>query len=166
MKEKRWRGVRDFPNYQVSDDGVVRNTKTGRVLAIHPDRYGYPQVILCRDGYKRANRIHRLVAESFVDTNDASLQINHIDGDKTNNRFDNLEWVTASENMRHAYDNGLVHRSSKAGTPCRPVRVVETGRVYSSQSECARKIGVKREGINACLNGRLQTHHGFHYEYA
>ena len=165
MARERWRDVDGYSNYRVSSSGRVKNKRTKKVLKAHSDRYGYPQVVLSEQGSKKTRSIHRLVAKAFVDGDD-SLQVNHIDGNKQNNNVDNLEWVTQSANARHAYEIGLMCRSDKAGTQPKSVKVVETGEVYISESECARALGVKREGINACLNGRQLTHHGYHYEYA
>lgn len=166
MARERWRNVENHPNYRISSEGRVKNKVTGKVLKGKIDTYGYPQVVLCENGVKQPALIHRLVAKAFVDGYDDDLQVNHIDGDKRNNNVENLEWVTRSENVCHAYSHGLMRRSDKAG--CRPksVRVIETGEVFVSESECARVLGVKREGINACLNGRQLSHHGLHYEYA
>lgn len=164
MTNERWYPVENYPNYHVSDEGRVKNHTTGRILKACPDSYGYPQVILSNRGNKKAHLVHRLVAKAFVDGFDDSLQVNHRDGDKTNNHSYNLEWVTPSENLLHAYANGLAYKSERAGTQPVSVRVIETGQIFRSESECAMTLGIKREGINACLNGRLQKYHGFHFE--
>lgn len=165
MARERWRNIEDYPHYRVSSAGRVKNRTTGHVLKPSMDRHGYLQVILCGNGPKRANRIHRLVAKEFVDGYENNLQVNHIDGNKRNNRVENLEWVTPSENTLHAYELGLSRKSPIAGKPKRRVLVVENGDIFESESECARALGVKREGINACLNGRSKTYYGFHYEF-
>lgn len=164
MVAENWRDVDDFPNYLVSDDGRVKNRTTGRVLKACNDTYGYPQVILSNNGHKKSHRVHRLVTKAFLDNYDDSLEVNHRNGVKTDNFVTNLEWATASENMSHAYANGLAHKSPLSGTPPTKIRVVETGAMYDSESECARALGINREGINACVNGRLKSYYDLHFE--
>lgn len=162
--DEKWLAIDRFPNYCVSDTGRIKNRKTNHILKSHNDGHGYPQVILSNNGYKQSQRVHRLVANAFVDGRDECLEVNHIDGCKENNRACNLEWVTPSENSLHAYTTGLSHRSPLAGTPPSRVRVVESGEMFDSISECARCLGVSREGIVACVNGRSKSYRGLHFE--
>jgi hypothetical protein len=98
-------------NYEISNLGSVRNILTGKLLApnIHPS--GYKLVKITTTTYKERKhyRIHRLVATTFLSMDiDSPLFVNHIDGNKSNNRLDNLEVVTPSENTRHAIYTGLM----------------------------------------------------------
>jgi hypothetical protein len=95
-------------NYSVSAFGIVRNDITGKKLKPSKDRCGYLRVILTISGKKIHYTISRLVAMYFI-PNDLHYrnQVNHIDGDKTNNKVNNLEWVTNRENMIHAVKTGL-----------------------------------------------------------
>ena len=158
------RTITNYDNYCASDDGYIINKKTGRVLKAHPDTYGYMSVRLYKDGKGCTKRVHKLVADAFLKPpSEDAWQVNHINGDKNDNRLSNLEFVSPSENMYHSYNNGLNHWE---GYNERPVRVTETGEVYKSQAECARAIGGSQPNINACLSGRRRSHLGFHYEYA
>lgn len=165
MVRERWRNISDYPLYRISSTGRVKNRVSGRILKPSIDRHGYLQVVLCENGSRHTDRIHRLVAEAFINGYETGLQVNHIDGNKRNNLVDNLEWVTPSENTIHAYAHGLAHKSYLAGKQRKRIRAIETGDVFDSESECARIMGVNREGINACLNGRSRTYYGFHYEF-
>ena len=105
---RKWKAIAEFPGYEVSDHGEVRNTKRGNVLKYRVDKNGYC-VISFKQGKKTLNRtIHRFVASSFVRNPKALPEVNHKDGDKTNNFWKNLEWVTESQNMQHAHDTGLI----------------------------------------------------------
>lgn len=90
-------------DYEITRSGEVINKNTGRVLKGVPNNKGYLRV--CIVGKLRF--IHRLVAEKYVPNPLNKEQVNHIDGNKLNNSADNLEWVTNSENRKHAIDNGL-----------------------------------------------------------
>lgn len=148
----------------MSDEGYIINQRTGKIVHASPDSCGYMTVHLYKDGKWYTKRLHRLVIDTFsTPPNDASWQVNHINGNKRDNRLINLEYVTPSENMYHAYANGLNHW---VGYNERPVRIIETGEVFKSQAECARAIGGSQANINACLSGRRTKHLGYRYEYA
>ena len=157
---ERWSTIENYPNYEVSDLGSVRNKRSGRILKGELVK-GYPRVVLCNKNVCRPMSIHRLVLKTFTDNKRDDLQVNHIDGDKTNNSLDNLEWVTGSENILHAYKTGLKH-------PPRPnpmkIRMVETGEIFNSASECARHIGGSKSHVCECARGERRTHKGYHFE--
>jgi HNH endonuclease len=75
---------------------------------------GYRTVILCHNSTRKTMSLHRIVAETFLDNPGNLPCVNHIDGDKLNNRVDNLEWISHSDNQRHAYDTGLKRRDALA----------------------------------------------------
>lgn len=94
--------------YIINEQAQITNTKTGNVLNGCPDKDGYLRVSLKVLGNKRKTfKIHRLVAKAFIETEDDTLQVNHIDGIKTHNYVSNLEWVTPLENISHAIKTGL-----------------------------------------------------------
>lgn len=120
---EKWKIIDDFPRYAVSNLGNVKtlfwqNNVNGKLyprekrLTPIKRRDGYLKVNLHNDEYKGRGRgcecfIHRLVAETFIDNPKNLPQVNHKDGNKLNNKVDNLEWVTRSENILHAYKLGL-----------------------------------------------------------
>lgn len=164
-KKERWKTIDDRPKYEVSDTGLVRNRKTGKVLS--PDLYknkGYEFVGLCGENDRKMKFVHRLVAEAFIENPYGKEEVNHIDGNKRNNNVDNLEWVTRSENVKHAYATGLKHPSGPH--PIRRIEIVETGEVFDDCHDCARKINGNHWAISACLRGLRHKHLGYHYRYS
>nr|WP_052492228.1 HNH endonuclease signature motif containing protein [Enterococcus gallinarum] len=103
-----WRKVRDYENYEISTHGRVMNTCRNKLLAPNKNTWGYLGVFLYKNGVEKRFQIHRLVAQAFLENPLEKNEVNHIDGDKTNNCITNLEWVTRSENMKHAHQNNLM----------------------------------------------------------
>jgi hypothetical protein len=115
------------------------------------------------NGERLTRTIHRLVAMAFYDGWTPDLEVNHFDTDKANNFVGNLEWLTHAQNQAHASRTGRMRNSGRTKTP---VRIIETGEVYPSLTECARKIGGHSGSIHACLIGRSSHHKGYTFEYA
>jgi hypothetical protein len=99
-----WFPIEIDPDYLVNPLGDVVSRKTGRLVKQHVDADGYLRLNLNQCSY----RAHRLVAMAMVPGRTAARwYVNHIDGDKTYNYYENLEWVTPSENITHALEMGL-----------------------------------------------------------
>lgn len=99
--------VRSLDRYVTRSDGVTQ-FKKGTILSPVVSTDGYLQLKLCKNGLEKGKRIHQLVAEAFVDkpNSDVVLEVNHIDCDRKNNRFDNLEWISHAKNVRYAIRQG------------------------------------------------------------
>jgi len=123
MNSEKWKDIKNYEGYyQVSNKGKVRGVARlingggsqnkrfikEKVLKNHVKQNGYCQVRLTKDGISKDFLVHRLVAISFKGTIEGSPHVNHIDGNKQNNKLDNLEWCNTFENMQHAFDIGLV----------------------------------------------------------
>lgn len=173
--EETYVDVKNHPSYEVSNFGNVRNKLTGRILKPQISNSGYKRVVLYD---KRQSKgfpvsIHRIEAMSFynIDNSD-SLQVNHIDGNKLNNFLPNLEWCTASENMKHAYENGLEKRSEYQTEMLRlacnkrhpPVKCIETGEIFTDYVKAANKLNVHKSSIWHVINGDQKTTGGLHFE--
>ncbi|MBQ6004894.1 MAG: NUMOD4 motif-containing HNH endonuclease [Selenomonadaceae bacterium] len=111
---EEWRNITDDNvnyggKYQVSNFTRIRSLYRGKVRIIKPDiiHTGYLRVTLYKDGKTKSYYVHVLVAKAFIPNPENKPCVNHRDGNKQNNAIDNLEWVTQSENARHAYETGL-----------------------------------------------------------
>lgn len=157
-----WLPVKGYPKYEVSSTGYVKSNITNKILRPGNTGTGYQQVVLCDEDGHHPKYVHDIVADTFYDGDHSGLDVNHIDGDKTNNFIGNLEWCTRSENIVHAFKTGLKKPSGPHKQ--RKVRVIETGEIFDSASECARSINGDRTHVMDCLKGRLNTHRGYHFE--
>lgn len=96
--------IKDFSRYTIDHEGNVKNIKCGNVMSHNLCRVGYHRVHLIDDnGKRKAVSVHRLVASHFVrGRSKTKKEVNHIDGNKSNNHYSNLEWCTRKHNMLHA----------------------------------------------------------------
>ena len=97
--EEVFANIINFSNYQISNLGNVRNISTNKVLKPAPDKDGYLRVGLTKESKQRSFRVHRLVAEVFLENPNGYKQVDHIDRNPANNLFHNLRWVSHSENQ-------------------------------------------------------------------
>lgn len=165
MKEEIWKDIEGFPGYQVSSYGRVRSfwdfhgniTNKYRIMKQELNKDDYYQVtILSNDRKKVHKRIHRLVADAFLGPH-PDLVTNHIDGNKHNNRLENLEWVTAEQNSTIAARSGL-YRTKR-------IKIIETGEIFNSIKSCAEAIRVHPSDISHVLSGAIESIKGLHFEY-
>ena len=93
-----WKLITENTNYEVSNTGKVRRTRTGRILIPGKDKLGYEKVNLSCNGKQKSHRVHRLVAIAFLDNPDNKPNIDHIDHNPSQNHVSNLRWATQQEN--------------------------------------------------------------------
>lgn len=98
-----WKEIEEFPNYQVSKSGEVKNVKTGRILKPATSANGYYIVSLSDKEKRKTALVHRLVATAFIPNPLNGNIVNHLNGNKKDNHVSNLEWADQLENMNHWY---------------------------------------------------------------
>lgn len=165
-----WKKIEGFKNYSVSDAGLVRNDVTGKMLKSFKSSTGYSITHLYKDKKMYTIKTHRLVAQAFIPNHRNERCVNHINGNKQDNRVGNLEWCSHSWNNIHSYRR-LGRSSSNAITAMaaanlKPVVCVESGIVYRSLKEAANGTGTLRGNISLCLAGKRPTAGGYHWRYA
>lgn len=169
-----WRDIAGYDGfYQVSNFGRVKSFwhKTLRITKGTVDIRGYLRVGLYRNGKSKYAYVHRLVALAFIDNPENKPQVNHINGDKSDNRVENLEWCTPSENHYHAVAWGLRksgENNSRAKLTNEQARYVRDNPDGLTQWELADKFGVSKAAISqiergityADAGGKIRTEDG------
>lgn len=172
-----WKPVVGYEGlYEVSNLGRVKSlprkgTKGGVLTPSYSNSKHYAHIPLTKNGKLRTTSLHRVVALAFIPNPENKPQVNHINGDKTNNRTDNLEWVTNKENADHARETGL--------WKCRPEEAIEArmagvfqklnGEViamYPSVKYAQYITGVCNQNIFKVCQGKRHTAGGFAWEFA
>ena len=164
--------------YEISSLGRVRNIKTKRILREGKDKGNYSIICLTKNSKHKTYYIHRLVAIAFIDNKKNLKQINHIDGNKSNNNVENLEWITCSDNLKHAYKNGLKKIPEKqkefiANQGKRLRKIVlqydkerNFIKKWDSAREIERCLGINNAAISHCCTGKTKTAGGYIWKYA
>lgn len=162
-----WKDIPGYEGkYQASNLGRIKSlpkrkgkgigyVKDEEILKASVEKYGYARVVLHKDGVKKKYQVHRLVAKTFIPNPEQKGYVNHINCNKADNRVENLEWCTDSENMIHAFKNGLVH------LPTRSVGQYDLQgsliKVFNSMTEAEQETGVLRGNIWMCCVGQRKT---------
>ena len=188
---EKWKPIKGFEGlYEVSNKGRIKSMKRyvpnrsgkmlveEKILSLAHDNKGYYRVSLCREGKQFPKKVHRIVAEAFVDNPNNKPQVNHINGIKDDNRAENLEWVTNAENQIHANRSGL-RRSPKGETHYAygtdhpnnkaVIQYDDEGNFiaeYHSLAEAARSVGASDYScISHCCRGVIQHSFGYRWKY-
>ena len=194
-----WKDIKGYEGlYQVSNLGRVRsldryvkqnhNTKQlkkGKIIQPTKNHKGYLGLKLCKENTSKKVSIHRLVAQTFIPNLENKPQVNHINGIKTDNGVENLEWCTCSENIKHAFDTGLKKSNKGVNNPMygkhhteetkkkiggvhkgktgekhprsKKVKCITTGDVFVCIREAGRKYNVANHDISKCCKGKRKS---------
>lgn len=187
LKNEEWKVIPDFDNiYYVSNYGRImrlrhfriskrynKNGKlyTAKILKACKNGQGYINTQLRHlDSSFETFKVHRLVAQAFIPNPENKPQINHKDGNKQNNRIDNLEWCTNGENGKHAWENGLRRKNigvlNKFSIPINQYDL--DGNLIKEWyciNDISRELGISHGLITATCQGKQKTSHGFIWKY-
>lgn len=175
-----WKDVTNYEGlYMISSYGrlksLKRNTAHERIMKPRVGKDGYYYCGLTKNGITKSKKIHRLVAMSFLYNVDNLPQVNHIDGCKTNNVLDNLEFCTASYNCKHAYKLGLNKQwmTGKTGKDCPFSKKIyqfdldgKFLKEWDSISDVSRALGIPVAHLVRVCKGQRKTTRGFIWKYA
>ena len=176
--EEIWKDISGYEGlYQVSNMGRVRSKKrifenkgTGkykrntRILLCSKHNKGYLTVTLFKNGRYKRFLIHRLVAKAFLPHDIFRNQVNHIDGNKTNNNISNIEWGSSSENQTHRRD--ILKKKFATGKPV--IQIDNKGdiiRQFESILQAAKLTGIKHQNISRVCNGKYRQAGGFRWKF-
>lgn len=175
-KKEVWKDVKGYEGlYQISDMGRVWSVQTQRYLKPQI-KSGYENVNLySKNGKMKTERVHRLVALMFCDKAEGCTVVNHINGNKRDNRADNLEWTTVSGNTKHAYDNNLGHmketqlKAAKLGAAktTYTISVYKDDKivgVFYGKENAAKALGINTKTIYNCIHENRKTRDGYSFE--
>ena len=166
MDKEIWKDIEGYEGYyKVSNFGRVksldRNTKKGKIRALCKATCGHLHVGLYKDGIVKMHYVHRLVASAFLPP--VRVEVNHINGIKTDNRVENLEWCTHSENIRHSFNTGLEkvyagEHNHNAKLNAKQVDSIRKEYIFGSVEEgitgLAKKYNVGRSTIHKIVKGK------------
>lgn len=179
-----WKDIPGYEGlYKISNYGEVisinyNHTKKEKKLIPQKNKTGYLRITIKGKG----KNIHRLVAETFIPNKENKPVVNHIDGNKTNNRVDNLEWNTVSENTNHAIKNKLITFNSKRKKESELINIRKATEknkkkifqyskegnllgVFGSIIEASRKTKCNATHISLCAKGKQKSCGGYRWEY-
>ena len=150
--------IKEYPMYSVSTEGRIMKNATRKIMKPSKMPKGYMQInLFTKDGRRKKELVHRLVALTFIPNNDKLPAVNHIDRIRDNNKVSNLEWVTHKENV------------AKSSAP-KKIRAIhlKSGviREFDSLREASNQLSLTESNISACLhNYRQRTHRGYVFEF-
>ena len=151
--------TKEFECFSRRGNHTHKRIRYGRVIKPRLQNNGYCVVWLSRNGKVKACTVHRLIAKTFIENPKNLYCVNHKNGDKTDNRVDNLEWCTSGENLKHAYDKlNRVHRKGKK------IFCVELNRTFESIKDASEKLKVNQSAIGNVIAGRAKHAGGYSWK--
>lgn len=171
--------IKDFPDYYITDTGDVYSRQsshnpTGRIKKIiSVNCNSYRAITLCNNKTKTKKLVHRLVAEAFIPNPEKLSEVNHKNGIKTDNRVENLEWVTHADNIKHSYSvlgrkGAWFGKKDKLCPFSKIVQQIKNGKIiaeFYGTHEAERKTGIHRQAIGKVCLGKRKSAGNFQWKY-
>lgn len=181
--EEIWKDIPGYEGlYQASSLGRIKSldrivTYSNRNKHIHKGKIliqseltgGYLYVFLSKKGKVKSCRVHRLVAASFIPNPNNLPQVNHLDKNRKNNSFLNLQWCTGSENQIHSFENGRSHDTKRLiEANKKAIAVIKDGKIihtFKSLKECCKSLGMVNSCIRRVIKGERKHYLGYKFQY-
>ena len=167
---EEWKPIEGYEGlYEISNYGQVNNIKRNKLLKPYSSTHLiYPRVNLSKNKKAKLHYHHRLLAKAFIPNPEDLPEINHKDGDKTNNSLENLEWVSHVQNVRHAFEEGLNLAATKLQGENSSMSKLTDGEVvrirslykpyFYSMNKLAKEFGVSVQNIYMIVSGKTWKH--------
>ena len=162
-----WKQIEGYEKYSVSDTGLVKNTRTGKLLKLKNTYDGYCEVRLyaAKDiESSKCIRVHRLVAKTFIPNPNKLDSVDHINGIKTDNRVENLRWLSSRDNLKRFWEEQATEKQKEQLAHRKPIKCLENGVVYESITQAAEELGLKRTSLVMALTRKTNKLRGYHFE--
>ena len=174
--------IKEYQDYYITNTGDVysrcinhKHNQSGRIKKIKPTSSGneYLYVKLLKDKKRHKEYIHRLVANTFIANPENKKEVNHKNGNKIDNRVENLEWNTRSENSLHAYrildkKNNIYGKFGKDNPKSKIVQQIKDNKIvaiFYGTKEACRKTGISYGNISCCCRGLRKSAGGYQWKY-
>ena len=175
-----WKDIEGYENlYQVSNMGNVKSLDRidsmgrhvkGGLMSLTPVKDGYLQASLSKDGDNKKYKVHRLVCKAFIPNPENKSEIDHINGDKTDNRVENLRWCTHKENMNNPlildiFKHRVGVKNGFSKSVIQFTKDNELIRKWDCIADIKRELGIEVSNISYCCSGKRKTAGGFRWKY-
>lgn len=177
--EEIWKTIEDYPNYMVSNMGRVKSLRYGKekIMKLKNDNDGYALINLYKNKKHITFKVHRLVAEAFLQNPENKTEIDHINTDRTDNRVENLRWVNRKENCnnpltkKHISVGKLGKNRGKEHFASKPIIQLtknnEFVKIWENAQDVAREMNLySGANIHSCCYGKLKTAYGYKWGFA